>query len=309
MPKSKVGGQAVIEGVMIRSPWRISTAVRRQNGEIVVKSQDYIALSKRHRLLNIPILRGVVTFFEMLVIGVGTLNLSANIALEEAEELEGKKPSSKSSRNLALVITLVLALGLGMLIFFFLPLFISNLLGVGRDAFAFNLLAGLIRVILFLGYVWSISRFSEFRKIFQYHGAEHKAIYAYEKGESLNVEEVRKHSTQHPRCGTSFILMVFIFAVLVYSMSDSIYYLVVGSSPALFKRMLLHFTLLPLIAGAAYEMLKLSDLKGDNKIIRLLNTPGLWLQKITTQEPSQAQMEVSIYALQNAIAQEGDVSA
>jgi uncharacterized protein YqhQ len=307
MAKPKVGGQAVIEGVMMRSPWRISTAIRKQNGEIEVKSQNYLALSKRYKLLNIPIIRGVINFFEMLFIGIGTLNLSANVALEEAEKFEGKKPSSKRSKDMALALTVIFAFGLGMLVFFFFPLFVSNLLGISKDAFAFNILTGLIRVSLFLGYLWGISLFGEFKKIFQYHGAEHKTIYAYEKGEDLSLENIKKHSTQHPRCGTSFIFLVLVFAILFYSISDSIYYLVVGSSPTLIKRMLFHFMLLPLIAGGAYELLKLSDFKSENRIIKIFNAPGLWLQKITTREPSEAQLEVGIRALENAIAPEGDL--
>jgi uncharacterized protein YqhQ len=308
MPKPKVGGQAVIEGVMMRSPWRISTAIRKPDGEIEVRGQDYVGLSKRYKILNLPILRGVINFFEMLVIGISTLNFSANFALEEAEKLEGKKPSSKRSKDMALALTVIIAFALGMLVFFFLPLFISNLFGISRDVFAFNLLTGLIRVTLFLGYLWGISLFGEFKKIFQYHGAEHKTIYAYENGESLELENVRKHSTQHPRCGTSFIFLVLVFAILFYSLSDSIYSLVAGSSLSLVKRMLFHFMLLPLVAGGVYELLKLSDLKSDNWIIKILNAPGLWLQKITTQEPNQAQLEVGIRALEDAVAQKGDLN-
>ncbi|MCJ7508418.1 MAG: DUF1385 domain-containing protein [candidate division Zixibacteria bacterium] len=306
MAKPKVGGQAVIEGVMMRSPWRISTAIRKADGGIEVKSQDYVALSKRYKILSIPILRGVINFFEMLVIGISTLNFSANFALEEAEKLEGKKPSSKRSKDMALALTVIIAFGLGMLVFFFFPLFISNLFGISRDAFAFNLLTGLIRVSLFLAYLWGISFFGEFKKIFQYHGAEHKTIYAYENGESLDLENVRKHSTQHPRCGTSFIFLVLVFAILFYSLSDSIYSLLAGSSLSLAKRMLFHFMLLPLVAGGVYELLKLSDLKSDNPLIKILNAPGLWLQKITTQEPNQAQLEVGIRALEDAVAQKGN---
>lgn len=309
MAKPKVGGQAVIEGVMMRSPWRISTAVRKPNGEIVVKNQDYVALSKRYKLLDLPVIRGVINFFEMLLIGISTLNLSANIALEEAEKLEGKEPGSKRSKDLALVLTAVFAFALGMALFFFFPLYISNLLGISQRAFAFNILTGLIRVTLFLCYVWGISLFGEFRKVFQYHGAEHKSIYAYEKGQDLNLENVKTHSTLHPRCGTSFIFLVLIFAMLFYSISDSIYYLIYGSTMGIFKRMLFHFMLLPLVAGISYELLKLSDLKSDNPIVRFFNAPGLWLQKITTKEPSQAQLEVGILALENAIARKGDLNA
>jgi uncharacterized protein YqhQ len=234
-----IGGQAVIEGVMMRSSKRVSTAVRKQSGEIVVKNEDYTPLSKRYKLLNIPVLRGVVTFVEMLVIGIKSLNFSADIAVEETEEKEGKnkkRSGSKGSRGLMLGLTVILALGLGILIFFFLPLFFSSLLRIKREALAFNLVAGMIRVAMFLIYVWAISRFKDFKRIFEYHGAEHKSIYAYEADEDLTFEKVKKFSTRHPRCGTSFILIVAIFAIFIYSISDTVYTIVAGTYPPLLKR-------------------------------------------------------------------------
>lgn len=305
-----VGGQAVIEGVMIRSPKRISTAVRRQSGEIVVKNDDYISLTKRYKILGYPVIRGVVSLIEMLVIGIKTLNYSADVAMEEIEEKEGKKkknPEEKKGQSWILGLTFVLALGLGIGIFFFLPLFFSNLLKLKKDALAFNLVAGLIRVGMFLAYVWAISLFGEFKKIFQYHGAEHKSIYAYEQGEELKIENAKKYSTKHPRCGTSFILVVAIFAILFYSLSDTIYFLLVGTFPSLLRRVLIHFILLPLVAGGAYEILKLSGKTKENKLTKILIAPGLWLQKITTQEPSDLQLEVAIVALENAVRDEKEI--
>jgi uncharacterized protein YqhQ len=301
-----IGGQAVIEGVMMRSSKRVSTAVRKQSGEIVVKNEDYIPLSKRYKLLNIPVIRGVVSFVEMLVIGIKSLNFSADVAVEEIEEKEGKsknKSSGKGSRGLMLALAVILALGLGILIFFFLPLFFSSLLRIKREALAFNFVAGIIRVAMFLIYVWAISRFKDFKRIFEYHGAEHKSIYAYEADEDLTFEKVKKFSTRHPRCGTSFILIVAIFAIFIYSISDTIYTLIAGTYPPLLKRFLLHFTLLPLVAGGSYELLKLSGKTKDNRITRALSAPGIWLQKITTQEPDESQLEVAIVALESALGQ------
>jgi uncharacterized protein YqhQ len=299
-----IGGQAVIEGVMMRSSIRVSTAVRKQSGEIVVKNEDYIPLSKRYKLFNIPIIRGVISFVEMLVIGIKSLNFSADIAVEEIEEKEGKnkkRPSSKGSRGMTLGLAVILALGLGILIFFFLPLLFSSLLRIKREALAFNLVAGMIRVAMFLIYVWAISRFRDFKRIFEYHGAEHKSIYAYEADEDLTCEKVKKFSTRHPRCGTSFILIVAIFAIFIYSISDTVYTIIAGTYPPLLKRFLLHFTLLPLVAGGSYELLKLSGKTKDNRITRALSAPGIWLQKITTQEPDESQLEVAIVALENAL--------
>jgi uncharacterized protein YqhQ len=302
-----VGGQAVIEGVMIRSSKRISTAVRKQSGEIMVKNDDYISLTKRYKILGCPIIRGVISLVEMVVIGIKTLNYSADVAMEEIEGKEGNKkttPEEKEGKNWLLGLTIVFALGLGIGIFFFLPLWFTNLLKLRKDALAFNLVAGLIRVGMFLAYVWVISLFGEFKKIFQYHGAEHKSIYVYEQGEELNLENAKKYSTKHPRCGTSFILVVAIFAILFYSLSDTVYFLLVGTFPALLRRILIHFILLPLVAGGAYEILKLSGKTRENKVTKILIAPGLWLQKITTKEPSDLQLEVALVALKNAVGEE-----
>ncbi|MCX6829558.1 MAG: DUF1385 domain-containing protein [candidate division Zixibacteria bacterium] len=307
MPDLSVGGQAVIEGVMMRSKDRVATAVRISTGEILVKSEESISLTKKYKILAWPVLRGIITFFEMLIIGIRTLNFSADIAVKEIEKSEALAngqvyvPKERKSSNLVLIGTVIFALGLGILIFFFLPLAISSLLNVQRDAIAFNLVAGGIRVLLFLLYVWGISQFREFRRVFQYHGAEHKSIYAYETGEELTIDNVARFSTFHPRCGTSFILIVALFAILIYSFTDSLYAVIVGVPPALAKRFLMHFLLLPLVAGGAYELLKLSGKTRDNKITKLLIQPGLWLQRITTREPSPEQMEVAIVALETAL--------
>lgn len=306
MPDKNVGGQAVIEGVMMRSKERISTAVRLPGGEILVKTEDYTSISKRHKILGWPIVRGVITFFEMLIIGIRTLNFSADIAVKELEKQEAVKkgeayiPKEKKSNSITLILTAVIALAAGILIFFFTPLAISSLLNVERDALLFNLIAGLIRVTLFLLYVWAISLFGEFRKVFQYHGAEHKSIYAYENDDELTPESVAKYTTLHPRCGTSFILIVALFAIIVYSISDTLFTVITGQPPALLVRFALHFSLLPLVAGGSYELLKLSGKTRENPVTRILIKPGLWLQKITTKEPSWEQMEVAIVALEAA---------
>jgi uncharacterized protein YqhQ len=306
MPDKNVGGQAVIEGVMMRSANRISTAVRIPSGEILVKNEDYTSLSKKNRFFKLPIIRGVITFFEMLIIGIKTLNFSADIAVKEIEKQEAKEkgieyvPKDKKKNSITLALTAIFALAIGILIFFFTPLAISSWLNVEKDAIIFNLLAGAIRVILFLVYVWLISLFGEFKKVFQYHGAEHKSIYAYENNDELTPEAVSKYTTLHPRCGTSFILIVALFAILVYSISDTIYAIINGTPPTLLTRFGLHFSLLPLVAGSSYELLKLSGKTRESAITKFLIKPGLWLQKITTKEPSIEQMEVAIVALESA---------
>lgn len=303
MPHIDIGGQAVIEGVMMRSPHTVSTAVRGPEGEIVVKNEKFVSLTQRHKILGLPLIRGLVSFVEMLVISIKTLNFSAEIAMSEEEKSKSPKEKRRSDffKSTYLVLTIVFAMVLGFGIFFFLPLWFSQTLGVKREALAFNLIAGLVRVSIFIVYVWIISRIGEFKRIFQYHGAEHKSIYAYESGEDLTLENVKKYGTRHPRCGTSFILIVAVFAILVYSLSDTVYFLLAGIPPTLPKRFLVHFCLLPFVVGVGYELLKLSAKTSHNKITKFLIAPGLWIQSITTREPSEDQMEVAIVALQNAL--------
>lgn len=300
-PDIDVGGQAVIEGVMIRSQKRVVTAIRRKNGEIVVKNDPYISLTKRYRLLQLPVLRGVISFFEMLVIGLKTLNYSAEVAMTDLEG--GQKEEKSSSRNEGyLVASLVLGLGLGLAIFFFVPLLLASLLRIQKSALGFNLIAGGIRILLFLCYVWAISLFRELRRLFEYHGAEHKTIFAYEGGQDLTIEKVRSYSTRHPRCGTSYLLIVALFAILIFALADTIYALRMGQLPSLTQRLLIHFMLLPLVAGASYELLKLSGRARKYRLARVLMAPGLWIQRITTREPDDKQLAVALLALKEAVA-------
>jgi len=297
--KIEVGGQAVIEGVMMRSPRRIVTAVRRKDGRITVKNERYIALSKRYRVLGWPLLRGVISFFEMLVIGLKTLNYSAEAAMEDLEENGQEK--KKGGSGLFLIFSLVVGLALGLAIFFFVPLLLTSLLKIHRGAVGFNLVAGAIRIILFLAYVWTISRFGELRRIFEYHGAEHKSIYAYEEGQELTPETVRRFSTRHPRCGTSFLLIVALVAIVIFALADTVFSWKTGHLPGLFQRLLIHFLLLPLVAGSSYELLKFSGRSRHHPVVRFFMSPGLWLQRITTREPSDDQLAVALMALKEAL--------
>ncbi|MCP4633084.1 MAG: DUF1385 domain-containing protein [candidate division Zixibacteria bacterium] len=304
-----VGGQAVIEGVMIRSPQRISTAVRRVNGTILVKNDEYIPFVKRRKSLDIPVLRGAISFFEMLMLGLKTINFSAEVAAKDVEEEPKEKKSkgiseSKGFFNLTLILTTIFALGLGILIFFFTPLAITNLFNIQKSAFSFNIVAGIIRVIMFLLYIYLISRFKELRRIFEYHGAEHKSIFAFENGEELTIGNARHYSTKHPRCGTSFLLIVALFAIFTYSISDTIFGIIAGNPPALWERFTIHFMLLPFVAGGSYELLKLSGKTQKHPLTNILIQPGLWLQKITTKEPDDKMLEVALCALSHSIGKE-----
>ena len=301
-----VGGQAVVEGVMMRSPRCIATAVRKPDKEIFTKHDPYVALSKRHKLLNIPVLRGALSFFEMLFIGLKALNFSADIALQEAEK-EEKGPDWQRTRGeklqdgLILAGIIVLALGLAIGLFFALPLFLTEVMGLSKNALSFNVVAGIIRVSFFLAYLWGISQWQEIKRVLAYHGAEHKSIYAFESGEELTVENVRKYSTHHPRCGTSFLLIVVILAILLFAVADTIVEQYLGHRPALWQRFITHFSLLPLLGGISYELLKLSGKKRDRWYVRWLVAPGLWLQTMTTKEPDDAQLEVALVALNSAL--------
>ncbi len=307
MPDLAVGGQAVIEGVMMRSDDRIATAVRIPSGEIKVKTESFISLTKKHKILGFPVIRGAVSFIEMLFVGIKSLNFSADVAVAEIEKEEAAKKGEvyeerkKKSNALLLAGTVVFALALGVLIFFFLPLALSTWLKIEKDALAFNLVAGVIRVTFFLVYVWGISLISDFKRVFAYHGAEHKSIFAFESGAKLTPENVVNYPRRHPRCGTSFILIVAIFAIIIYSISDTIFSVVAGYPPELLTRFAIHFSLLPLVAGGSYELLKLSGKTRDSKITQLLISPGLWLQSITTKEPTYDQLEVAIVALETVM--------
>jgi len=237
----------------------------------------------------------------MLVIGLKTLNYSAEVAMADLEE-EQKGEGSASHNTGFLVVSLFLGLGLGLAIFFFTPLLLASLLQIHKGALGFNLIAGAIRILLFLAYVWVISLFRELRRLFEYHGAEHKSIFAYEAGQELTPEKVRNFSTRHPRCGTSFLLIVALLAILIFALADTIYALRTGHLPGLAQRLLIHFLLLPLVAGASYELLKLSGRARKYRLVRVLVAPGLWIQRITTREPDDEQLAVALVALKESLA-------
>jgi uncharacterized protein YqhQ len=295
-----VGGQAVIEGVMMRSPEKVSTAVRLPDGRIISKTESFISLTKKYKIFGRPIIRGILSFFEMLALGIKTLNYSAEIAVNCIKSPEEMAIPQRRS-NLAIATTLVVSLILGLAIFFFLPILITQLLAIDRKAIGFNLIAGAIRVLIFIGYVWSLSQFKDFRRLFEYHGAEHKSIFAFEADLPLNVESTLKFKTYHPRCGTSFILIVAVLAIFTYSVSDTLFALIFHHAQNVFERFATHLLFLPLVAGIAFELLKLSGKTRDNALTKILMAPGLWIQHITTREPSDDQVEVAMTALKNSI--------
>jgi uncharacterized protein YqhQ len=223
-------------------------------------------------------------------------------ARAEKDESSGTTQKYSSRISLALAFTVVVSLGLGLAIFFFLPILGAQLLSINREAVGFNLVAGAIRLSIFLAYVWSLSRFKSFKRIFQYHGAEHKSIFAFEADLPLKVESTYEFTTYHPRCGTSFILIVAMLAILTYSVSDTLFAVIFGHAPAVFERFATHLLFLPVVAGVSFELLKLSGRTRNNPITRFLIAPGLWIQRITTREPSDDQVEVAMTALKCSIA-------
>lgn len=283
--RHQYGGQAIIEGVMIRGRDRAAVAVRNPAGEICVRALAVPGWSTG-RLRRIPYIRGVVIFGETLIVGMKALSLSASLSLEDGDDTG---PIS----NFAIGAMLVVAMGLGIGIFFLAPFFVSKLFeNAGLNDFLSNLVEGLLRLGAFITYIWLVSRVSDIERVLAYHGAEHKAVHAQEAGHDMTVESVRKFPAAHPRCGTAFLLTVMLMAVIVFIFvpRDPLW-LVVGS----------RILLVPLIAAAAYEFIRYSGRHGDSLMIRILISPSLLLQEMTTREPKDDQIEVAIEALNHAV--------
>ena len=291
-----VGGQAVIEGVLIRGPNRYVVSVRK--GRKIISKQDKIP-AKRYKFLKWPFVRGFIGLAEMMVIGIKSLMWSA-------EQIGGK--GEKIGKN-EILFTFLLSIGAVIVFFIALPYFLANLIGFREESMPlrFNLIDGAIRILIFLAYITAISFMKDVNILFQYHGAEHKAIHCYEKGKKLSVSNVKKFTTLHPRCGTSFLLIVFIVSVLVFSILPSLiihyYPSFINLSYWLRKGVLIpaRILLIPFIAGISYEILKISDKRQKSMLFRLISMPGLALQKITTKEPTEKQIEVAIYSLKKLI--------
>ncbi len=310
-----IGGQAVIEGVMMRSPHAIATAVRLPDGTIELRKREYQSFVKRHRWLNIPILRGAVSFFEMLGIGMDTLNWSADMQMKyldaNTEGKNGEKPKEKNSLGNTIMLwgSVVFALVFAMGLFFALPIFIATISGLTKGALLFNTEAGVIRLVLFFLYIFMISKMPDIKRVFRYHGAEHMSIYALEASEPLDVQSARQRSRFHPRCGTSFILIVAVFSIVLFGIADSLFPMIFGHLQSFPERLATHLSLLPFVAGASYELLKLSGRFRSNALVKMLIAPGLWLQTMTTAEPDDDMLEVALCALKAAMASEETASA
>ncbi len=278
-PGATVGGQAVIEGVMMRAPTGWAVAVRNPAGTIEAQAHELPRLSARSRWAKVPFVRGVLVLVESLTLGFRALTWSAQRAVGEDEE-------PLTSRQIAISMTVALVFFVGL--FMLLPLGAARLAGFGPDSVWFHVVEAVVRIGLFIGYIWAIGRSQEIRRVFQYHGAEHMTIHAYEAGDPLTREAISKYQPQHPRCGTSFLLIVMLTAVVVFTL--------VGGLPW-YLLILSRIVLIPVIAGVSYELLKLGGSKIDSLVGRMLTAPGLWLQRLTTGEPEPDMIDVAVTSL------------
>lgn len=288
-----VGGQAVMEGVMMRVPGAYATAVRDPDGNIQIDRHDFKSKVDAYPFLKMPLLRGIIGLFESLKIGYSTLQWSAEISLPEEE---ASKETSKFVDVLLTIFSLALALGL----FFVAPIGLTSwLFDKDQDAFIFNVISGMFRVIFFITYLALISLMKDVRRLFQYHGAEHKTVYNFESGKELSISNAQQFPTQHPRCGTSFLFIIMLVAILSFAILDSVVLFYVEELK-IWMRLIFHIPFIPIVAGLGYEVLKLTAKHRSNIFFRALAQPGLWLQNITTKQPDDGQVEVALEALKEA---------
>lgn len=300
--KTSIGGQALIEGIMMKGPSKIATAVRKPDGEIVIKESNIKQIFK-HKFFKLPLVRGSFVLIDSLVNGVKELMYSAEFYGEDYEEdaLDRfLKKVFKDKADTAIIYTsVIIALVFSIAIFILGPTILTNLLkNIIKNSFLLNLVEGIVRVSLFVGYVYLVSKLEDIKRVFMYHGAEHKTIYCYEYGEELTVENVRKYSTLHPRCGTSFLINVLLISIIVFSFFG-------WPNPLL--RLVIRLAMLPVIAGLSYELNRyVGRSSSDNIFTKIIAYPGFLIQKITTKEPDDSMIEVAIAAMKRVIPQGGE---
>lgn len=301
---TSIGGQAVMEGVMMRGPFKTAVAVRKPDSEITVKV-DENGTKKKNKILKLPIIRGCVNFFESMVIGIKALMYSAEfVDLEEEEGTESKFEKwlddklGDKIKDVVIYFSLVISLIMSVGLFILLPTVLTrglealfkNVSFAGTKTFT-SLCEGVVRMVIFLSYLALVAQMKDIKRVFEYHGAEHKSIACYEAGDELTVENVKKYTRLHPRCGTSFLLFVMIVSIILFSFLPR---------TTILPRILMRLALLPVVAGISYEIIKLAG-RSKNKCVCLLTKPGLWLQKLTTREPDASQIEVAIESLKSVI--------
>jgi uncharacterized protein YqhQ len=295
-----IGGQAVMEGVMMRSPHSYCVAVRKPDGTIVTEEQNIARVSEKYPIFKLPLLRGLGTLGQAMSLGVKALRFSANAALE-AEQTPGSAPPKKKESGIsgaAMTLNLVFSLLFFVFLYKFVPLWLTTRIGEAAPAvqgrIAFNLVDGLIRIAIFLGFLYLISRWKDIHRVFEYHGAEHRVVFNFESGKPVNVPTAQSFDTWHPRCGTSFLIVVMMISMAVYT---------VLPFDTFVGRFASRIVLLPVIAGLSYEVIRFAA-RRRGSLLSLMTAPGLWLQRITTQPPADQQTEVAITALERAMAME-----
>ena len=311
-----------MEGVMMKSQTSLVMSVRRADGTIVIEKRKLEQKKWRKTVAKIPIVRGVVAFVESLVTGMNLTSQSAEMYGEDL--LEGEEPSkfekwlSKTFNikleTVAIILGIVLGLGLSFLLFMFLPAMAStlmcNIFDITKESatvgtkLLLNVVEGIVKILIFFGYLFAIGFMKDIKRIFMYHGAEHKVISCYEHGDELAVENARKYSTSHPRCGTSFMFIIMIVGILIASVADNLFGLSTATLGSSFIRLAVKLLLLPFVAGASYEILKLLALS-DNIVFKILRAPGMLLQKLSTREPDDSMLEVSLTSFKNVLYMDG----
>ena len=300
--KTSIGGQALIEGIMMKGPSKTATAVRKPDGEIEIRESNINPIFK-HKFFKLPIIRGSFVLIDALVSGVKELMYSAEFYGEDFEEDAVdkflKKVFKEKADTAIIYASVIIALVFSVVIFILGPTFLTNLLkNLIKSSLLLNLVEGIIRVLLFVGYVYMVSKLEDIKRVFMYHGAEHKTIYCYEYGEELTVENVRKYSTLHPRCGTSFLINVLLISIIVFSFFGW---------PNPFVRLVIRLAMLPVIAGLSYELNRyVGRSSSDSIFTKIVTYPGFLIQKITTKEPDDKMMEVAIAAMNKVIPQGGE---
>lgn len=297
MRKTTVGGQAVIEGVMMRGSMGLATAVRLPNGKIEIKEEKTTSLTKKNKFLGLPIIRGFVSLIESLIIGIKSLEYSASF-FEDEEEEESKfdkwfnKTFKEKGNSIIMGISLVLSLALSVALFFILPTLLTSVVKklLTSNVIVLNIIEGIIRVLIFLSYVYFVGKMEDINRLYQYHGAEHKTIFCYENEVELTPENAIKFSRLHPRCGTNFLFLVMVISIIIFSFT--------GWESAL-QRVISRIILLPLVSGITYEVIRWLG-KSNTKVAKIISWPGLLLQKITTKEPDLDMLEVAIASLKAA---------
>ena len=288
-----VGGQAVMEGVMMRAPHSYCVAVRKPNGELVTTEEPVARMSEKYPIFKYPVLRGIGTLGQAMQLGTKALHFSANAALEDENAAKGETGKKESSQML--MWAMLFSVALMIVVFKLVPLALATMLGSYVPAlssrFAVNMSDGVIRMVILLGYMFAISQAKEIRRVFQYHGAEHKVVFNFESGQPVSVANAQKFTTFHPRCGTSFILVVFGIAMVVYALIPVDGFLL---------KLLARIALLLPISGLSYEVIRFAA-KRQGSLLGMLTVPGLWLQRITTKQPDDEQAAVAIHALDGAM--------